>query len=61
MKHPDKPSTAKQDSSTTGNQAGSKSRPARSRKPARKQSFAAFLRSIPPGDAFDEQDFARIQ
>jgi len=28
---------------------------------AKRPSFAAFLMSIPPADAFDEQDFARIQ
>ncbi|GAA0842977.1 hypothetical protein GCM10009080_38210 [Cupriavidus pauculus] len=26
-----------------------------------RMTFAAFLRSIPPGDAFDDADFARIQ
>lgn len=37
--------------------------PCRAARPKTKSplSFAAFLLTIPPGDAFDAQDFARIQ
>lgn len=40
---------------------GQTSRPDKSSRTKCRIPFAAFLRSIPPGDAFDDADFARIQ
>ena len=50
--------------STAGNQnAAQRPAPASSDRvrATRRKSFAAFLMSIPAGDTFDAQDFARVQ
>ena len=66
MKKHDKSTPVNSDENAAGSDArraprdGGKGRAARV-KPARKPTFAAFLKSIPPGDAYDVQDFARIQ
>ena len=62
MKRNDKSFSAKHDESAkAGPSATGKPSRAKRSKPARRPSFAAFLRAIPPGDASDERDFARIQ
>lgn len=65
MKPHDKPDARGIDEGAAGADAGR--RPRRGRKSrarraqaARKPTFAAFLKTIPPGDAYDDQDFARI-
>lgn len=65
MKQHDKPNAGGLDEGTAGPDAGDQSRSggtsrtSRARS-ARKPTFAAFLKTIPPGDAYDDQDFARI-
>jgi hypothetical protein len=49
------------DPATTPTADGQTSRPDKSSRTKCRIPFAAFLRSIPPGDAFDDADFARIQ
>lgn len=62
MKRHDKPFSGEHDESDKAGPSGAGKPPRATRsKPARRPSFAAFLRAIPPGDASDEQDFARIQ
>ncbi|SDP14321.1 hypothetical protein SAMN04488595_10514 [Ralstonia sp. 25mfcol4.1] len=65
MKQHDKSNAGGLDEGTAGadaggqSRSGGKSRTSRA-KSARKPTFAAFLKTIPPGDAYDDQDFARI-
>ena len=65
MKQHDKSKPGHLDDSAAGTDTGGASRDGKSRtaraRPARKPTFAAFLKRIPPGDAYDDQDFARIQ
>ncbi|PLP96904.1 hypothetical protein [Cupriavidus pauculus] len=66
MKQHDKPTPGNLDESAAdtdthrASRDGGKPLAARA-KPARKPTFAAFLKTIPPGDAYDDQDFARVQ
>lgn len=66
MKKHDKPTPVNSNENATSSDAcgapreGGKTRAARAR-PARKPTFVAFLKTIPPGDAYDAQDFARVQ
>lgn len=54
------PASAAPSAAAPASPAGTPSRK-RPAQPRRRKSLAAFLMTIPPGDAFDDLDFARVQ